>query len=60
MLEAEALNGIEPDLQALTEAEGLAMPPGPRPRLKDGLLGLLRHAVRPGKGRGLRLRVACD
>ena len=49
VLEAEALNGIEPDLQALTEAEGLAMRPGPRPRLEDGLLALLRHAVKTGR-----------
>ena len=45
LLEAEALGGIEPDLQALTEADGLAMRPGPRPRLDQGLLALLRHAV---------------
>jgi predicted DNA-binding transcriptional regulator YafY len=49
LLEAEALNGIEPDLQALTEAEGLAMRPGPRPRLEDGLLALLRQAVKTGR-----------
>ena len=45
LLEAEAQSGIEPDVQALTEAEGLAMRPGPRPRLDDGLLALLREAI---------------
>ena len=45
VLEAEARSGIEPDVQALTEAEGLAMRPGPRPRLDDGLLALLREAI---------------
>ena len=45
LLEAEALSGIEPDVQALTEAEGLAMRPGPRPRLDQGLLALLRQAI---------------
>ena len=30
---------------ALTEAEGLAMRPGPRPRLDEGLLALLRDAI---------------
>lgn len=45
LLEAEARSGIEPDVQALTEAEGLAMRPGPRPRLDDGLLALLREAI---------------
>ena len=49
LLEAEALNAVEPDLQALTEAEGLAMRPGPRPRLEDGLLALLRQAVKTGR-----------
>ena len=48
-LEAEVLNGIEPDLQALIEAEGLAMRPGPGPRLEDGLLALLRQAVKTGR-----------
>ena len=46
LLEAEALSGIEQELQALTEAEGLAMRPGPRPRLEDGLLALLRQAIK--------------
>ncbi len=45
LLEAEARSGIEPGVQALTEAEGLAMRPGPRPRLDDGLLALLREAI---------------
>ena len=45
LLEAEALSGIEPDVQALTEGEGLAMRPGPRPRLDQGLLALLRQAI---------------
>ena len=45
LLEAQARSGIEPDVQALTEAEGLAMRPGPRPRLDDGLLVLLREAI---------------
>ena len=49
VLESEALSGIEPDLQALTEAEGLAMRPGPQPLLEDGLLALLRRAIRSGR-----------
>ena len=49
VLETGALSRIEPDLQALTEAEGLAMRPGPRPRLDEGLLALLRHAIRTGR-----------
>ena len=46
LLEAESLRGIEPDVQALTEAEGLAMRPGPRPRLDEGLLATLRDAIK--------------
>ena len=45
LLETDARSRIEPDLQALTEAEGLAMRAGPRPRLDEGVLALLRHAV---------------
>ncbi len=48
LLEADALSGIEPDVQALTEAEGLAMRPGPRPRLDAGLVALLREAITVG------------
>ena len=45
LLETDARSRIEPDLQALTEAEALAMRPAPRPRLDEGVLALLRHAV---------------
>ena len=46
LLETDAAGRIEPDLQALTEAEGLAMRAGPRSRLDDGLLALLRCAIK--------------
>ena len=36
---------IEPDLEALTEAEGLAMRPGPKPKINREHLGALREAV---------------
>ena len=49
LLEQDALTQIEPDLQALMVAEGLAMRPGPRPRLDPGLLGLLRDAIKTGQ-----------
>ncbi len=39
---------IEPDLEALTMAEGLAMRPGPRPRIESGLLMTLREAIKAG------------
>ena len=40
---------IEPDLEALTLAEGLAMRPGPRPRVEPGLLMTLREAIKAGR-----------
>ncbi len=40
---------IESDLEALMQAEGLAMRPGPRPRLEEGLLSLLRDAIQAGR-----------
>jgi predicted DNA-binding transcriptional regulator YafY len=36
---------IEPDLEALTEAEGLAMRPGPRPKINSEIIGTLRQAI---------------
>ena len=40
---------LEPDLEALMMAEGLAMRPGPRPRLEPGLLMTLRDAIKGGR-----------
>jgi predicted DNA-binding transcriptional regulator YafY len=36
---------IEPDLEALTEAEGLAMRPGPKPKINREHLSTLREAI---------------
>ena len=44
-LRSESLARIESDLEALVHAEGLAMRPGPRPRLDAGLVSLLREAI---------------
>lgn len=49
LLESDARPQVEPDLQALMVAEGLAMRPGPRPRLDEGLLALLRDAIKSGR-----------
>ena len=49
LLEPDALCGIEPGLQAYAEAEALAVRPGPQPRLEDGLLALLRQAIKTGR-----------
>ena len=40
-----SLERIEGDIEALVQAEGLAMRPGPRPRLDRELLTLLREAI---------------
>jgi predicted DNA-binding transcriptional regulator YafY len=44
-LKGKILSRIEPDLEALTEAEGLAMRPGPRPKLDSQIISDLRHAI---------------
>ncbi len=36
----------EPDVEALLQAEGLAMRPGPKPRAATGVVEALRHAVK--------------
>ena len=45
MLRPESRTRIESDLETLMHAEGLAMRPGPRPRLDPGLLALVREAI---------------
>ncbi|MBV9747421.1 MAG: WYL domain-containing protein [Acetobacteraceae bacterium] len=40
-----ALRRAEPDIAALMEAEGIAMRPGPRPRLDPAILPGLRRAI---------------
>ena len=45
MLRPDSLARIESDLETLVHAEGLAMRPGPRPRLDPGLLALVRESV---------------
>ena len=51
MMRPEALRRAEPDIAALMEAEGIAMRPGPRPKVAPGVLsdaapGDPRHAAR--------------
>ena len=46
MMPDKSLRRLETDWEALMEAEGLAMRPGPRPRLAEGLLSLLREALK--------------
>ncbi len=42
----ESLPHIEPDLEALTEAEGIAFRPGPRPRISAQVIETLRTAIK--------------
>ena len=46
LLRPAAQRRLEPDLEALMLAEGLAMWPGPRPRLEPRLLATLREAIK--------------
>ncbi len=45
LLLPKKLAGLEPDYEALIEAEGLASRPGPRPRIDPAILGDLRKAI---------------
>lgn len=45
MMRPEALRRAEPDIAALMEAEGIAMRPGPRPKVASGVLSTLRRAI---------------
>src|SRR5579885_455500 len=45
LVERPVMNRIEPDLEALTESEGLAMRPGPRPKINPEIVSAIRHAI---------------
>ena len=45
LMRPDALRRAEPDIEALMQAEGIAMRPGPRPRLDPALLPTLRRAI---------------
>ena len=47
-LNQKAARRIEPDLEVLLEAEGLAMRPGPRPIIRDEIVDALRRAIKEG------------
>jgi len=46
MMEPSAARKVEPDLEALMEAEGIAMRPGPRPRADSVVVNQLREAIK--------------
>lgn len=45
LMRPDALTRVAPDLEALTEAEGIAMRPGPRPRIDPDIVATLRQAI---------------
>ena len=45
LMHPDALRRAEPDIAALMEAEGIAMRPGPRPVIAQGVLPTLRRAI---------------
>lgn len=45
LMRPAALLRAEPDIEALMQADGIAMRPGPRPRLNPSLLATLRRAI---------------
>jgi predicted DNA-binding transcriptional regulator YafY len=45
LMKPDALTRVAPDLEALTEAEGIAMRPGPRPRIDPDIVAALRQAI---------------
>ena len=49
LLRPAARRRLETDLEALMLAEGLAMRPGPRPRLEPSLVATLREAIKGGR-----------
>ena len=48
-LKPEVALRIEPDLEALLEAEGLAMRPGPRPAIDPQVVDTIRLAIKQGR-----------
>jgi predicted DNA-binding transcriptional regulator YafY len=49
LLPRRVLARIEPDLEALLAAEGLASRPGPQPAIRHEILAAIRHAITAGQ-----------
>lgn len=56
LMRPEVARRVEPDLEALLEAEGLAMRPGPKPRIKVPVVEDLREAIKACRKVRLRYR----
>jgi predicted DNA-binding transcriptional regulator YafY len=46
IMDPKVARRVEPDLEALLEAEGLAMRPGPRPKIRTMVVSQLRQAIK--------------
>lgn len=46
LMKPDVARRVEPDLEAMLEAEGLAMRPGPRPRIRVEVVEVLRDAMK--------------
>jgi predicted DNA-binding transcriptional regulator YafY len=49
LLPADVVRRLEPDVEVLLEAEGLAMRPGPRPRIRAEFIDTIRRAIKEGR-----------
>lgn len=49
LMKRSVLGRVDPDFEALTEAEGLAMRPGPRPTINPDVVRALRQAILEAK-----------
>jgi len=56
LMRPEVARKVEPDLEALLEAEGLAMRPGPRPRIMITVVEDLRQAIKACRKVRIRYR----
>lgn len=46
LMKPDVARKVAPDLEALLEAEGLAMRPGPRPQFRETVIEDIRHAIK--------------
>jgi predicted DNA-binding transcriptional regulator YafY len=56
IMKPESARRLEPDLEALSEAEGIARRPGPKPLVKDGVVDALRYAIKACRQVTIRYR----
>lgn len=60
LMKPDAQRRVEPDLEALLEAEGLAMRPGPKPKIRVMVVEDLRRAIKGGNKVKIKYRRRSD